>query len=98
MASSIDVQLEGDAQPVATPRWLAPLGIAGFLGAIAAQAYGMLASPPDRDMGNLEKIMYVHVPAAQMAFLCYTVVFFASAAYLWKRAEKYDLIAAASAE
>lgn len=98
MASPIEIQLEGEVRPVSTPRWLAPLGIVGFLCVLAAQAYGFIASPPDRDMGNLEKIMYVHVPAAQMAFMCYTVVFFASALYLWKRAERFDLIAAASAE
>jgi hypothetical protein len=38
--------------------WLAVL----FL--IAAQAEGILTSPPDRDMDDLEKILYVHLPAA----------------------------------
>jgi heme exporter protein C len=65
---------------------------------IAAQAYGFSSSPPDRDMGNLQKIMYVHVPAAWNAFIAFFIVFVASILYLWKRQEKHDLLAASAAE
>jgi heme exporter protein C len=65
---------------------------------IAAQAFGFLTSPPDRDMGDLQKIMYVHVPAAWNAFIAFFVVFAASILYLWKRDERYDLLAASAAE
>lgn len=98
MALPIEIQLEGEAKAKGTPKWLGTVGVVSFLAVLAAQLYGMLASPPDRDMGNLEKIMYVHVPAAQMAFSCYFVVFVASVAYLWKGREWYDLMAAAAAE
>lgn len=64
----------------------------------AAQAFGFLTSPPDRDMGHLQKIMYVHVPAAWNAFLAFVVVLAASVMYLWKREEKWDLLAASAAE
>ena len=64
----------------------------------ATQAFGVLTSPPDRDMGHLQKIMYVHVPAAWMAFLAFGVVLVASVMYLWKREEKWDLLAASAAE
>ena len=64
----------------------------------AAQAFGVLTSPPDRDMGHLQKIMYVHVPAAWNAFLAFVVVLFGSVMYLWKREEKWDLLAASAAE
>lgn len=80
------------------PRWLAPLGIVGYVAVIGAQALGFLISPPDRDMGNLQKIMYVHVPAAMTAFMCFAVVFCASVLYLWKRDTRHDLLAAAAAE
>ena len=80
------------------PRWLVPLGIAGFVALAAAQVFGLLASPPDRDMGHLQKIMYVHVPAAWTAFLCFFVVFVESARYLWTNTERHDLIAASAAE
>ena len=80
-------------------------GSAAIVGALlilalvaAAQAFGLLTSPPDRDMGHLQKIMYVHVPAAWNAFLAFVVVLFGSVMYLWKREEKWDLLAASAAE
>ena len=82
----------------ARPGWLTPLGIASLLFFVAAQAIAFLRSAPDRDMGHLQKIMYVHVPAAWIAFIAFTVVFGASVLYLWKRQDKYDLTAAAAAE
>ena len=72
--------------------WIAPLAL------IAAQAFGVLTSPPDRDMGHLQKIMYVHVPAAWNAFIAFFVVLVASVRYLWTRDERQDLLAASAAE
>ena len=80
------------------PRWLVPLGVIGFAGLAAAQIFGLLASPPDRDMGHLQKIMYVHVPAAWTAFLCFFVVFIESVRYLMTSDDRHDLIAASAAE
>lgn len=65
---------------------------------VAAQLFGILSSPPERDMGHLQKIMYVHLPVVWMAFLAFFVVFIASIAYLWRGGERYDLFAAAAAE
>ncbi len=72
--------------------------VIALLALAAAQAFGFLTSPPDRDMGHLQKIMYVHVPAAWNAFLAFVVVFGGSILYLWKRDERWDLLAAAAAE
>jgi heme exporter protein C len=80
------------------PRWLAPLLPVALLALVGAQTYGFLASPPDRDMGHLQKIMYVHVPTAWVAMLLFLVVFVASILYLWRRDLRYDLLAAAAAE
>ncbi len=74
------------------------LGAVAFAAIATAQALGFVTSPPDRDMGHLQKIMYVHVPAAWNAFLCFFVVFVASAHYLWRRRERSDLLAASAAE
>jgi len=84
----------------ATMRRSAPVVGAVIVLAIvaAAQAFGALTSPPDRDMGHLQKIMYVHVPAAWNAFLAFVVVLVGSVMYLWKREEKWDLLAASAAE
>ncbi len=80
------------------PRWLTPFGIAAFAAVALAQLTGIVTSPPDRDMGHLQKIMYVHVPAANAAFFCFAIVLFASVRYLWRRASRDDLLAAAAAE
>ena len=80
------------------PRRTAIIGWAGLLAFVGAQLFGLLASPPDRDMGHLQKIMYVHVPAAWNAFLAFLVLFVCSVLYLWRREERYDLLAASAAE
>jgi len=86
------------ARPHELPRWLRPLGVFTLLAFVAAQAIAVLISPADRDMGHLQKIMYVHVPSAWSAFLAFGIVFLASVLYLWKRKPEYDLFAAAGAE
>jgi heme exporter protein C len=86
--------------PLARPssrRWPWFGGFA-FLFLISAQVMGVLTSPPDRDMGVLQKIMYVHVPAAWITMLSFFVVLIFSVRYLWTRAENDDLIAASAAE
>lgn len=59
---------------------------------------GALLAPPDQLQGELVRLMYVHVPAAWLAFLSFTVTFGASVGWLWRRAAGTDRLAAASAE
>ena len=73
-------------------------GAFAILFLVGAQAEGILTSPPDRDMGDLQKIMYVHLPAAFMTFLGFFLVLVFSLKYLWKGREEDDLLAASSAE
>jgi heme exporter protein C len=87
--------VETPRAPARNPEWLGVVALAAVIG---AQIYVMLTSPPDRDMGHLQKIMYVHVPAAWNAFLAYLVVAVASLRYLWKGKEYDDLLAASAAE
>ncbi|GDX87517.1 cytochrome c biogenesis protein [Gemmatimonadota bacterium] len=72
--------------------WFAVLFLAG------AQITAFAISPPDRDMGDLQKILYVHVPAAWNMGICYLLVAIYSFRYLWKRDDRDDLIAASAAE
>jgi len=81
-----------------TPRWLGIFGWVAFALLVFTQAFGILTSPPDRDMGDLQKIMYAHVPAASVALLAYGVVFLFGVLYLWKRDLRYDLVAASAAQ
>lgn len=79
-------------------RGVTVLGWIAFLGLAVAQLMAFNVSAPDRDMGHLQKIMYVHVPAAWIAFLCFFVVFVVSILYLWRRDWRLDLLAASAAE
>ena len=78
-------------------RWTA-FGWFTFAYLIAAQAISFALSAPDRDMGDLQKILYIHVPAAWNMGICYLLVAVYSFRYLAKRDERHDLIAAAAAE
>jgi heme exporter protein C len=80
------------------PRWLLPFGWFAILFFVGAQATALLLSQPDRDMGHLQKIMYVHVPAAWVSMIAFFVVFVASILFLLRRDIKYDMVAAAAAE
>lgn len=80
------------------PMWLTVLTWLTPLAVIGAQVAFIMLSVPDRDMGHLQKIMYVHVPAAWTAFLAILWVFIQSSRYLITRDERADLMAAAGAE
>jgi heme exporter protein C len=92
------VSMEADVSVTTQPKWLDWFGGLALVAVIVAQAHGVLTSPPDRDMGDLQKIMYVHVPSAWNAFIAFFVVAIASLLYLWKGQEKHDLVAASAAE
>ncbi|TFV66505.1 UNVERIFIED_ORG: cytochrome C biogenesis protein [Bacillus sp. AZ43] len=69
--------------------------------AVMTMAVGLVAAltaPPDRLQGNLQRLMYVHVPAAWLAYLSFAITFGASIGWLWKRTVRLDRLAAASAE
>lgn len=85
-------------EDVRIPRWLTPLGVAALLFFVTAQAIAVINSPADRDMGHLQKIMYVHVPSAWLAFAAFGIVLVGSLLYIWKRELSYDLFAASAAE
>lgn len=69
------------------------------LAAVAASAVMSLGvAPPDVEQRNAQRLMYVHVPAAWLAYLAFAVVFVASVAYLLTGRWRWDRLAAASAE
>ncbi len=82
----------------APPRTSVVLGVIAFAAVIAAQAFAIMTSPAEGDMGHLQKIMYVHVPAAWMAFISFFVVLVYSVLYMVRKREDDDLIASSAAE
>jgi heme exporter protein C len=77
---------------------LGPAGAFVLVVFVTAQVVGVVISPAEAGMGHLQKIMYVHVPAAWSAFLAFGLVFVMSIAYLLRRKESHDLLAASAAE
>ncbi len=59
---------------------------------------GLAVAPAERMMGEVYRIMYVHVPTAMMSLLAPTVVCIASLAYLMKSTRAADALAEAGAE
>jgi heme exporter protein C len=74
------------------------MGTATLAGLAATVVIGLLVVPPDATQGDVQRLMYVHVPAAWVAFLSFGVVFVASVAYLKTGRVQWDRVAAASAE
>jgi heme exporter protein C len=80
-----------------TSRWTV-FGWFAFTFLVASQAIAIATSPPDRDMGDLQKIMYVHVPAAWMTMLAPLTVLVFALKYLFTKREEDDLLASSAAE
>ncbi|MGH3764792.1 MAG: cytochrome c biogenesis protein CcsA [Pseudonocardiaceae bacterium] len=66
--------------------------------AVLAGLAGALLAPPDQVQGELVRLMYVHVPAAWLAYLSFAITLGASMTWLWRRRPGADRVAAASAE
>lgn len=74
------------------------LGAAASAGACVTLALGLVVAPPDAVQGQAQRLMYVHVPAAWVAYLAFAVVLGASVAYLVTRSPAWDRRAQAAAE
>ncbi len=71
------------------------LAVVVMLGALFAI---FVYAPTERAMGHVQRIFYLHVPLAWVSYLGFFVVFVCSAVYLWRRDERWDAVARASAE
>jgi heme exporter protein C len=65
---------------------------------VYAAWFGLTQAPPDREMGDVQRIMYAHVPMVQMMLLAGTILFVCSVLYLFRASWKTDALAEASAE
>jgi heme exporter protein C len=72
--------------------WLA--GLALVAGLVAAFGY----APREAVQGNVQRIMYLHVPAVLTAYLAFGLVFLGSVGYLLTRRPAWDRLAMAAAE
>jgi heme exporter protein C len=67
-------------------------------GLVALVIFGVFISPPDAELGETIRILYMHVPTVSAAYVAFVVTAIASGMYLWRRSEFWDLLGASSAE
>ena len=75
--------------------WLPTVAGAAVIGTVIRAAF---FTPLEAKQGAAQKIFYIHVPAAWVAFLAFFLVAVASGVYLWLRDERLDRFAESSAE
>ena len=76
------------------------LGVATLAALVVLGLFGLWGAPPDAVQSDAQRLMYLHVPAAWIAYLAFGVTALGSALWLWPRtrAEVWDRVAGASAE
>jgi len=74
------------------------MGVAGVLLTLLLHWQVFFWVPTERTMGVVQRIFYVHVPAAWVGFLAFGVVALCSAVYLWLRDDRLDWAAVSAAE
>ncbi|HET7685870.1 MAG TPA: cytochrome c biogenesis protein CcsA [Chloroflexota bacterium] len=72
--------------------WLALVAIA------AATLNSLVGVPADLNQGDAQRIMYVHVPSAWLAYLSFGVTALGGIGWLWRRDPRFDWAALAGAE
>ena len=76
----------------------------GYLGGLALISvllglyWGLFRAPPDAYQGEVQRIMYLHIPSILTAYLSFFLVFVGSCLYLWKREKRDDILAFSAAE
>src|SRR5204862_4745614 len=75
--------------------WLPTVASAAVLATVIRAAF---FTPLEAKQGAAQKIFYIHVPAAWVAFLAFFLVAVSSGVYLWLRDARLDRFAESSAE
>ncbi len=74
------------------------LGLVTLVGLALAAYLALVTSPQDENMGNVVRILYIHVPIVTMAYVGCGLTTLGSVMYLWKKSIWWDITAAAAAE
>lgn len=76
------------------------LGWASLVSLVVLALFGLWGAPEDGIQKEAQRLMYLHVPAAWLAYLAFGVTAAASALFLWPRTRSmvWDRLAGASAE
>lgn len=81
-----------------TRRWSVILGVLSALALLPGLWMIFFYVPTEAEMGVVQRIFYVHLPSALVAYLAFGIVALCSLGYLWLRDERLDAIAVCAAE
>jgi len=90
----------GSAEPVTTTGSATTrvLGLVVLAGVALLVWLALVGTPAEETLGETVRLMYVHVPVVVAAYVGCLVTTVASAVWLWRRTEWWDLVAASAAE
>jgi heme exporter protein C len=74
------------------------LGALTLVFILAGLYFALIEAPPDANQGDVQRIMYIHIPSILTAYLSFFIVFVGSCLYLWKRERRDDILARSAAE
>ncbi len=74
------------------------VGLLGLVLLIVGNAAGLFYAPPERMMGDVGRILYVHVPAAWLALVTFTLGFAAALGHLLTGRRSFDQYTEATTE
>lgn len=74
------------------------VGTMALLFVILGLYFGLIEAPPDARQGDVQRIMYIHIPSILTAYLSFFIVFIGSCLFLWKRDKRDDMLAFSAAE
>ena len=74
------------------------LGWVALVAVAAATINALVGVPADLNQGDAQRVMYIHVPSAWLAYLSFGVTALAGVGWLWKRDLRFDWLAVAGAE
>ena len=75
-----------------------PLSLAAIVAVLVTFVRAIFFTPLEATQGPAQKILYVHAPAAWVAFMAFGLVGLTSVLYLWLREDRLDRVAESSAE
>jgi heme exporter protein C len=89
-----------DRDRLLDPRLSRVLGWASLVSIIVLVLFGLWGAPEDATQREAQRLMYLHVPTAWLAYLAFFVTALASGLFLWPRTRSlvWDRLAGASAE
>ncbi len=74
------------------------VGWAAIVALALALLFALVLSPPEVNMGDSVRLLYLHLPTIAVSYLAYGITFLGSVIYLRNRSTFWDLLAGAAAE